>query len=293
MTAFPKTAALIGAYPDLPGLSRLRAAARREDPEALQAAATQFEAMFLQMMLQSMRETTPGDSLFGGDVGLYRDLFDRQISLELAKSGGIGFADLLIRQIGQETTQAAEQVPGSTTARIAPAVPMAPPVASNRPPGSPDVYQSPEDFIHALRHDAERAAHALSLSPQVLLAQAALETGWGRSVIRGPDGRSSHNLFGIKADRQWAGETVTVSTLEFRDGVFAPERAAFRAYSSTEHSFEDYVAFLHNQPRYREALALSADPKAFLEALQAAGYATDPDYAAKVLTVLERPILRP
>jgi flagellar protein FlgJ len=292
MTALQQSAALIGAYPDLPGLSRLRAAARRADPEALQAAATQFEAVFLQMMLQSMRETTPGDSLFGGDVGLYRDLFDRQISLELAKSGGIGFADLLIRQLGPETTSAAARVPVSMPQRMVRAAPTAAPAASTPPSNSPDAYGSPEDFIQALKPAAERAAQVLSLAPQVLLAQAALETGWGKSVIRGGDGRSSHNLFGIKADSQWAGETVTVSTLEFRDGIFTPERAVFRAYRSPGQSFEDYVTFLRNQPRYRDALAQSAHPKAFLEALQAAGYATDPHYATKVMTVLDQSVLR-
>ena len=294
MKALQQTTPLVGAYSDLADLSRLRAAARRADPEALPAAATQFEAVFLQMMLQSMREATPGESTFGGDVGLYRDLFDRQISLELAKSGGIGFADLLVRQLKGEASTASEQMPlsGADQRTVTPAQSLAPP-AGNRPPGLPEDYESPEVFIQTLRSDAERAAQVLSVSPQVLLAQAALETGWGKSVIRTSDGRSSHNLFGIKADSQWAGETVTVRTLEFRDGVFKPERAAFRAYRSPEQSFADYVSFLRDQPRYREALAHTADPKAFLDALQAAGYATDPQYAAKVLRVLNQPVLRP
>ena len=126
----------------------------------------------------------------------------------------------------------------------------------------------------------------MNVDPQVLVAQAALETGWGRGISRHPDGRSSNNLFGIKAGSDWQKETVSVPTLEFRDGVAVRERASFRSYDSIAASFQDYVQFLKNNPRYKEALVHAGDPQRFSNALQEAGYATDPQYAAKIHNVL-------
>ena len=146
--------------------------------------------------------------------------------------------------------------------------------------------RSPEEFIRQLWPYAERAAQAIGVSAQVLLAQAALETGWGRSVPRNPDGSSSHNLFGIKADASWQGAKVGLSALEYIEGVAVRTQASFRAYSSFAESFTDYVDFLRSNPRYTRALQLASDPESFVHALQEAGYATDPAYARKVMSVL-------
>jgi flagellar protein FlgJ len=146
---------------------------------------------------------------------------------------------------------------------------------------------SPESFLGQLWPVAEEAAARLNLAPEALLAQAALETGWGRHVIRHRSGHSSHNLFGIKADARWDGDRIRVSTLEYREGVALQTRANFRAYASFEDSFADYVDFLQRNPRYREALAKTDDPKAYFAALQQAGYATDPAYAEKIQKILE------
>ena len=110
-------------------------------------------------------------------------------------------------------------------------------------------------------------------------------------MIRHPDGNSSHNLFNIKADRRWDGESVAKSTLEYRDGVAAKEVARFRAYESFEASFDDYVNFLQSNPRYAEALRRTDDPKQFVRALQDAGYATDPAYARKIGNILDRGVV--
>ena len=127
--------------------------------------------------------------------------------------------------------------------------------------------------------------------PKALLAQAALETGWGKAVIRKPDGSSSFNLFNIKADHRWQGGQVGKLTLEYRDGVAVKEQASFRAYDSYAHSFEDYTDFLQRQPRYREALEAGIDSSAFVERLQKAGYATDPEYAGKIKRIVNSELM--
>lgn len=152
------------------------------------------------------------------------------------------------------------------------------------------VPDSPEAFVRELWPHAQRAAAELGVSPRALLAQAALETGWGRHMPRRADGSPAHNVFGIKAGRRWQGETLARATTEHVDGRKVREVARFRAYASPAESFADYVALLRDSPRYRSALG-QQDPKAFATALQRAGYATDPDYAAKLAAIAEGPTL--
>jgi flagellar protein FlgJ len=149
-----------------------------------------------------------------------------------------------------------------------------------------------QEFIAAVRPHAERAAAELGVDPDLLIAQAALESGWGRSAMRRADGGSANNLFGIKAGSRWGGERVEASTREFQDGQPRAERAAFRAYASVADSFADYVDLLRSSPRYRDALAQAHDPEAFMQGLQSAGYATDPAYAQKVLRIWRRQVAR-
>ncbi len=271
------------AYFDGADLSVLRARARRNDPEVLREAARQFESLFVREMLKSMRQASLGDPLESESTGFYRDMFDQQLALDLARSGGLGLADALVRQL--------------TAARAAPRPPEGgyplPPrqaAAAETPVSSEAVERGdPQAFISALLPLARRAAARLGVAPEVLVAQAALETGWGRFVIRDPEGRSSHNLFNIKAGSDWPGGTVVKSTLEFdAGGTPYRERARFRAYPDYAASFRDYVEFLTSRPRYREALRQADDPRAYLEALSGAGYATDPRYANKILAILER-----
>ena len=148
--------------------------------------------------------------------------------------------------------------------------------------------QTPEDFIRDLLPHARKGAAELGVTPGVLIAQAALETGWGQKVIHRADGRSSFNLFGIKADAGWSGDRVSVATLEYEDGIAAKQRAAFRAYDSLAGAVSDYVEFLSSNPRYRNVLEQAADPEAYLNGLETAGYATDPAYAEKIRAIMQR-----
>ncbi|MEM7375894.1 MAG: glucosaminidase domain-containing protein [Pseudomonadota bacterium] len=146
-------------------------------------------------------------------------------------------------------------------------------------------WSSPEQFVHAVMPHARSAAQAIGVDPRVLVAQAALETGWGQHVPHDAQ-TAGFNLFGIKADERWQGERVAWNTLEHDGMAFRPTRAQFRAYAGVEQAVNDYVDFVRDNPRYEPALARAEDADAYVEALHAAGYATDPDYADKVLSIL-------
>lgn len=158
--------------------------------------------------------------------------------------------------------------------------------------GKAGVANSPAEFVSTLKPYAEKAARKLNVNADVLLAQAALETGWGRHVIHTSSGENSYNLFNIKADSRWQGESVNVNTLEYRQGVAQQERADFRRYNNYADSFADYVNFLQTNPRYRQALEVGVDSTAYAEALQEAGYATDPAYAEKIKSLLSSDPIR-
>ena len=174
-------------------------------------------------------------------------------------------------------------------APVADALPPKPAVPANLSAAKPG---TPEAFVAEVWPHAQAAAAELGVDPRMLVAQAALETGWGRSVMRGPDGRPSHNLFGIKATGGWQGAAVTQGTMEFRGGVMQRERAAFRAYGSVAESFADYVKLVRDNPRYRDAVAAGTNGARFAEALERAGYATDPQYAEKLKAIAGGPTLR-
>ncbi|WBE24862.1 flagellar assembly peptidoglycan hydrolase FlgJ [Denitrificimonas caeni] len=148
-------------------------------------------------------------------------------------------------------------------------------------------FASPEEFVATMLPMAEQAAKKLGVDPRYLVAQAALETGWGKSIIRGSEGGSSHNLFGIKA-HGWGGGSTQVTTSEYVQGVKVKEKADFRSYASFEQSFNDYVDFLQSNGRYRQALQATANPERFVSELQQAGYATDPQYARKISQIAQK-----
>ena len=297
-------------YTDFSGLASLRARAREDRDEALDQVSRQFESLFLQMMLKSMRDASFGGGLLDGEhTQFYRDLYDKQLAMHLAERGGIGLADVLQTQLGGRPAEAlAGRGPGDYRATPVAARPVRPQspatLPSSAPPASPDLARpgragegdlldgTPEGFVRTLWPHASEAAARLGLPPEALLAQAALETGWGRHVIRRADGGSSHNLFGIKADGRWQGERASTQTLEYVDGVAVRVRDHFRAYASHADSFNDYVDFLQRNPRYRDALQRTGDAAAYFSALQAAGYATDPAYATKIQRILDGDTLR-
>ena len=283
-------------YTDLQGLSRLRNLTRQDSAGALEEVARQFEALFLQMVLKGARDSSFGDPLFDDQqMDFYRDLHDQQLSVELARGSGMGIARMLVEQLGgarktgRPDAVASFPVPERQPLRAA--APLMP-EAETAQPRENAAFGSPREFVERLLPEAGRAAARLGVSPGILLAQAALETGWGKKIIRqGRDG-SSHNLFNIKADRRWKGERVSVPTLEYVEGSMVRQQASFRAYGSYEESFADYVNFLRGNPRYAEALKKAGDDAAFVTALQRAGYATDPRYAEKVMRIANGPVLR-
>ena len=175
----------------------------------------------------------------------------------------------------------------------------APPPASAAAPAAPVAKaEAPistaqgriDAFVAKVWPHAQRVARELGVDPRAIVAQAALETGWGRSTIQG-EGRTAHNYFGIKATGSWRGDRVATATQEFADGAFRTERAAFRAYDGVEQSFADYAALLQRNPRYAEALNAGDDIRGFAGALQRAGYATDPAYARKIEAIATGPTL--
>lgn len=310
-------------YTDFQALSALRSEAHHAPAEALDDVASQFESLFVQMMLKSMRDATIEGGLFDSNqLELYQQMFDQQISLDISQNGGVGLAETLSSQLGGQQTAAAQQPTGLQQTTIDQTKPVEPLVALNRnvdeikrqildlyaaandsaPHGdnvtpivdvnaemSREKTQwlpaSPEEFIRNIWNHAVGAAKELGLDPAVLVAQSALETGWGKKVIQADEG-SSFNLFGIKADGRWDGEAATVNTVEFRDGLAVMEKASFRAYDSLASAFNDYVDFLKGNPRYQQALDKVTNNEDFLAELQGAGYATDPEYAEKILGIL-------
>lgn len=279
-------------YTDFTRFAELRQSARQspKDPATLRQIGAQFESLFIQIVLKNMREASPGGGLLDSQqVKFYQGLFDQQISLELAGKGGLGLADMIARQLGNEPSggESSTAMPAVQRSAIASAPVEKPPLPKPIEPA----FATPTEFVQALWPQAQKAARALQVDPRVLLAQAALETGWGKQIIRTEPQGSSHNLFNIKADSSWQGQATQVGTLEYREGVAVREQAPFRVYPSFGESFNDYVKFLQQQPRYSHALTHTHNPEAFIRALAEAGYATDPAYADKVLGVLRSEVL--
>ncbi len=283
-------------YTDTSSLTSLKAKASRDASAALEETAGQFESLFIHMMLKTMRSTSLGDGLFDSEqTQFYQQMFDQQISVEMAKKRQVGIADMLVSQLGSQQGVTQDRV--STDVKLdfdrlrlhRPITPVAIEAfapAENISRETIKGFDSPEDFVEKLMPLAEKHAAELGVSPKVLLAQAALETGWGKHVIHYSNGVPSHNLFNIKADQRWDGPRAVVPTLEYEKGKPVREMAAFRAYPSFEASFSDYVSFLKSSPRYEKALEQTDDSAAFVRALHQAGYATDPKYSSKINRIM-------
>ena len=175
---------------------------------------------------------------------------------------------------------------------MVPALLSKPQMISVRGGQKSSISETQENFVSLLRPHAEKAAAELQINPDVLIAQVALETGWGKHVIHDKQGENSFNLFNIKATGQWQGDKVNVSTLEYRDGIAANEKADFRKYTDYSESFSDYVRLMKNNPRYQQVLDAGTNSSAYADALQSAGYATDPHYAKKIKQLLNSDALK-
>ncbi len=294
-------------FADTGNMAELRLAAQNHDPQATRETAEQFEALFIQLMLKSMRDAGIKSELFNSSqMDRYMELYDRQIALDMARNGGIGLADVMVEQMqpppGPATVpEGGFPVPPRVDLRPPPrlapapapeAQPSAPAIApgaatSSIPAERAPAFADQQDFIERMLPLARQAGARLGVPAEAIVAQSALETGWGRHVMQRPDGSPAWAMFGIKAGSDWDGDTVSVTTLEIIDGEAVRERARFRAYASPAEAARDYVQFLTSRPRYAEALQAGSDASAFARGLQRAGYATDPDYAAKITRIFD------
>lgn len=303
---------------DFNALAKLKNDAREQDPEALKQVAKQFESLFLNMILKSMRQAKLDDGVLDNDQSkFYQEMYDQQLATNLSGERGVGLADLMVKQLSPK------QAP-STDAPVAEDIDNATPHSTGQhnltvyertkmamlrrdwpEPKRLEAIAPPEDniiivdddmpeldrrgskqaFVEQLLPLAQKAAAELGVEPKVLIAQAALETGWGRSVIKNRDGSSSYNLFNIKAGSAWDGRQARVSTLEFEGGIPTKVMSGFRAYDSYADSFNDYVKFIKEKPRYADAVKQVSNPERYMRELQQAGYATDPHYAGKVMNI--------
>ncbi|MER2492614.1 flagellar assembly peptidoglycan hydrolase FlgJ [Catenovulum sediminis] len=309
-------------YTDFSGLNGLREAAQQNDEKALRKAAEHFESIFMKMMLKSMRQAeevlADKDSPFNSqETKFYRDMHDDQMAVDLSSSGALGLADLIVEQLSPVKGQfmPAQALRGDASLQNAVENPQVAAVnrriydaqlsAAEVKPQTADITQlssaakaesdisqpveftSKQDFVEKLLPFAKNAAEKMGLPPLAMIAQAALETGWGQKMMKKFDGQNALNFFGIKADGRWDGDKMAVNTLEYRNGIAQMEKAQFRAYSQIKDSLEDYVSFIQSSPRYEEAVNSAQEPEKYFNALQKAGYATDPNYADKIMSVLK------
>jgi flagellar protein FlgJ len=247
-------------YADFSGLEGLKKGAKAEDPKAIRAAAQQFESLFTDMMLKSMREANLGAGMGDSQQSeLYQGMYDQQIAVQMSQGKGLGLADMLVQQLTRNA--AAKAAP---TAQVATTTQAAP------------ISQATQlGFVQQLEPYAQQAAAQLGVGADTIIAQAALETGWGQHV-------AGNNLFGIKAGSGWDGASMSARTTEFSQGSANRVAQPFRAYSSLEQGVNDYVTLLQRSPRYQQALGTGNDVTAFATGLAQGGYATDPDYVQKL-----------
>jgi len=302
---------------DVKSAQDLRTQFSKNPQEGLKAAAQQFETLFLQMVMKSMRDAVPQDGLLNSDQSrFYTGMLDQQLAQNLSASGkGVGFARLIEQQLGRnlpgagglaapaEAANAAgnplplaasdgrhlnyKTVLGSLPTSAAYAASVASvPVATTT-----DATASSKEFVNRVWPHAVEVSRSTGIPPQFLVAHSALESGWGKSEIRQADGSSSHNLFGIKAGKSWTGATVEATTTEYVNGQPQQVVERFRAYASYEESFRDYASLLRNNSRYSAVIGSQSGTE-FAKGLQQAGYATDPMYADKLSRIINGPTLR-
>ena len=280
---------------DAQSLNELKAKAG-EDPAAnIRPVARQVEGMFVQMMLKSMREALPKDGLFSSEnTRLYTSMYDQQIAQQMTAGKGLGLAEMMVKQMTPEQPLPAEERPAgpmkfpletvmsfqnkALTQMVQKAVPR-----------NYDVLLSGDSkaFLAELSQPAQLASQQSGVPHHLILAQAALESGWGQRQIRRENGEPSYNLFGVKASGTWKGPVTEITTTEYENGEAKKVKAKFRVYSSYLEALSDYVGLLTRNPRYA-AVTRAASAEQGAQALQDAGYATDPEYARKLTNMIQQ-----
>ena len=307
---------------DSKGLSALKNAAHQQSPEAINKVAKQFEAIFLNMMLKSMRNATPQDGPLDSEQSKsFTAMLDQQLSQNIANKG-IGLADILARQLSQNssadpassmrpdtasTGNAFSEVPSRGKSQVTVQSTAAWPTQSiakmslygHKPyrddarrdtelnaDTSPSMRTRISEFSRRMSSSAEKVSRTSGLPEVFIMAQAALESGWGRHEITDLNGQPSHNLFGIKASENWTGRVVEAQTTEYINGEKVSPVEKFRAYDSYLESFKDFTNLLRTNPRYQDVFKNVNDPISYSQAMQRSGYATDPNYGKKLQSVI-------
>jgi flagellar protein FlgJ len=314
---------------DVQGFAKLSAQAKASPQAGMKMAAQQFDAVFTQMMLKSMRDATPQDGPFDShDSATFTSMMDQQLSQQMSQKG-IGVADAMLKQLmrnqgmqvsGANGTSGAGGAgglagmanalgggsggdEGQTAALNALAkaygnaqangqLAMGKGYSANSaltPPLKGDGSSPKVDaFVDKLAAPAQAASAATGIPARFIIGQAALESGWGKSEIKKADGTTSHNVFGIKATKDWTGKTVSTLTTEYVHGK--PQRVVekFRAYDSYQEAMTDYASLLKGNPRYAQVINSAHDVKGFANGMQRAGYATDPHYAKKLMSIMDK-----
>lgn len=318
---------------DAKSIDSLRLLNKQNPDEALQKVAQQFEALFMHMLLKSMREATPKDGLFDSQqTQFFTQMYDQQLAQHISTKG-MGIADMMVQQLTQANKSIEPQTSISQTDAILSTIHSinnSSLISDGHPNDKsrliwPNAYVSSNDdlqsgkfnspveevivasqmgsaqlnkpsnhstdFIDKLLPHAKIASQSTGIPPHFMMAQAALESGWGKHEIRRADNSPSYNLFGIKAGANWKGDVVETVTTEYING--APQKMVekFRAYSSYAEGFNDYAKLLLDNPRYAQVLK-STDAATFANGLQRAGYATDPRYADKLIRILNSDTLQ-
>jgi flagellar protein FlgJ len=289
---------------DSKSLDGLKQSAKDNSPESIKAAAKQFEALFMNMMLKSMRQAGGQDGAFDNEqTRTYTSMLDQQLSQSMANRG-IGLADALVRQLTNNAVSQALQTDDATAGN---GVGISGNIAGNargissyldnlkfeqQPAAAAKTsFSGPahvREFQEKLSADAEAASKATGIPAKFMLGQAALESGWGRREIKTVDGSTSHNIFGMKATSKWKGKTVDAVTTEYVNGVAYRKVEKFKAYDSYADAFKDYAKLLTKNPRYENVIANAKDATSFAVGLQKAGYATDPQYANKLTKIIKQ-----
>lgn len=288
---------------DTQGLGDLKRSAKTGSQEATRGAAQQFEALFINQMMKSMRDATPADGLMDNQqTKMFTGMLDQQLSQNMAKRG-MGLADVLVRQLSAQNDAKALAIGGvdgaAGTHGAASAIDI-PLLQKNAGPlkgldvqtngiSASGRTQAPHvrAFQEKLGSHAAEAEAATGVPAKFMLGQAALETGWGKRMIRNADGSNANNLFGIKAGPNWKGKVATAVTTEYVNGHARQRVEKFRSYDTPADSFKDYARMLANNPRYEKVLNHAGDASAFAHGLQRAGYATDPHYGTKLSKIIK------
>jgi flagellar protein FlgJ len=305
---------------DVQSVDALRYTVRTSPDEGLKQVSRQFEALFMNMVLKSMREATPSSGLIENrDEKVYLSMLDQQLAQNLS-GRGVGLAEAMLAQLSRASASGGEAEDGMGAMPLTPraggialtpqsGIPLGSAPSSSVPQRQPaasvdlSIYQRNSDrpapaavaslqgnvdsFVQRMGGSAQVASAASGVPAPLILAQAALESGWGKREIRADDGAQSFNLFGIKADRSWKGPVVETTTTEYVDGEPQRVRAKFRAYGSYDEAFTDYAKFITRNPRYANVLAADTPAEA-AHGLQKAGYATDPQYGQKLVRIMQK-----